>query len=164
MLPTFAVEEMVVPLMNHIAVLPLVSRQRMSLFPSPLKSPVSATVQFSGMFPSPVADEKCPLPINHMAVLPLVSRQRMSVVPSPSKSPVPTMDQFVGALPTDVVERMAEPSISQVATLPLVSRHKRSLPIVAVEVASTNNRPACRDVSNAFRYYHLTADTYEPNR
>jgi hypothetical protein len=36
MLPTLPVNEMVVPFMNHIDVLPLESRQRRSLMPSPL--------------------------------------------------------------------------------------------------------------------------------
>jgi hypothetical protein len=36
MLPTPAVEATVVPFMNHIAVLPLVSRHNRSLMPSPL--------------------------------------------------------------------------------------------------------------------------------
>jgi hypothetical protein len=36
MLPTLAVEATVTPFMNHIAVLPLVSRQSRSLMPSPL--------------------------------------------------------------------------------------------------------------------------------
>jgi hypothetical protein len=42
-LPIVTPEVMLVPLMNQMYALPLVSRHRMSLFPSPLKSPMVAT-------------------------------------------------------------------------------------------------------------------------
>ena len=43
--------------MNQIARLPLVSRQRMSPLPSPLKSAVATTVQVVGTLPTPADDE-----------------------------------------------------------------------------------------------------------
>src|ERR1700691_2695330 len=45
----------VVPFMNHIATSPPVSCQRMSLLPSPLKSPVSTIDHVVGTFPTPAA-------------------------------------------------------------------------------------------------------------
>jgi len=42
--------------MNHIDVLPLVSRQSRSVMPSPLKSPVPASVQTKETLPSPPED------------------------------------------------------------------------------------------------------------
>ena len=89
----------VVPFMNQIAVLPPVSRQRISLLPSPSKSPVPTIDQLVGTVP------RLPPPMlvapfmNHIATLPLVLRQRMSPLPSPLKSPVPTMLQLVGTNP-----------------------------------------------------------------
>src|SRR5258707_5616622 len=113
-----------VPFMNQIATLPLVvSRHRISLLPSPLKSPVPTTDQVVGTFPTPaVLGFKMVVPcISQIATLPLVSRQRMSHLPSPLKSPVPTMDQVVGTFPTPAVLgfKTVVPFISQIATLPL---------------------------------------------
>jgi hypothetical protein len=46
MVPTPAVDKTAVPFMNQIAMLPVATlRKRMSLIPSPLKSPVSAIIQ-----------------------------------------------------------------------------------------------------------------------
>src|SRR5258707_10488823 len=95
-----------VPFMNQIATLPLLaSRHRMSLLPSPLKSPVPTTDQVVGTFPTPaVLGFKTVVPfISQIATLPLVSRQSMSHLPSPLKSPGPTTDQVVGPFPPPAV-------------------------------------------------------------
>src|SRR5215470_11543296 len=133
-LPTPAVLgfKTVVPFISQIAILPLVvSRQRMSHLPSPLKSPVPTMDQLAGTFPTPAAlGFKIVVPfISQIATLPLVSRQRMSHLPSPLKSPVPTMDQAVATFPTPAALgfKTAVPFISQIATLPLPSRHTMSL-------------------------------------
>src|SRR5499427_4623797 len=123
--------KIVVPFMNQIATLPLVSCHRTSLLPSPLKSPVPTIDQVVGTFPTPaVLGFKTVVPfISQIARLPrVVSRQRMSHLPSPLKSPVPTMDQLVGTFPTAAVLgfKTVVPFISQMATLPLVSRHRMS--------------------------------------
>src|SRR5262249_45259717 len=80
-----------VPLTHHSSNCPvLVLYQRMSLLPSPLKSPVSAIVQ--GLTtepgePPPIID---PPFISQITTCPLVVLyQRMSLIPSPLKSPVP---------------------------------------------------------------------------
>src|SRR5258708_17256791 len=121
-----------VPFMNQIATLPLVvSRHRISLLPSPLKSPVPTIDQVVGTFPTPaVLGFETVVPfISQIATLPLVSRQRMSHLPSPLKSPVPTIDQVVGTFPTPAVLgfKTMMPFISQLATLPLVSLQGMSL-------------------------------------
>src|SRR5262249_29397662 len=108
------------------AVLPLVSRHKMSPLPSPLKSATPATDHELGMLPTP-ADEKTCVPImNHIAVLPLVSRHSKSYVPSPLKSRWPTIDQLAGAEPAAADSSTWVPFISQTAMLvPL--RHTMSL-------------------------------------
>src|SRR5215470_17523659 len=108
-----------VPFMNQIATLPpAVSRHRMSLLPSPLKSPVPTIDHVVGTFPtSAVLGFNTVVPfISQIATLPLVSRQRMSLLPSPLKSPVPTMDQVVGTFPTPAVLgfKTVVPFISQI--------------------------------------------------
>src|SRR6266852_342897 len=90
--PTPADCETCGPFMNQIATLPLLSCQRMSLLPSPLKSPVSTIVQLVGAEPSPADWVTCAPFISQIATLPLPSRHRMSLLPSPLKSPVPTID------------------------------------------------------------------------
>src|SRR6266852_4690241 len=119
----------VVPFISQIARLPLVvSRQRMSHLPSPLKSPVPTIDQVVGTFPTPaVLGFKTVVPfISQIATLPLVSRQRMSHLPSPLKSPVPTIDQAVGTFPTTADCTTCVPFISHTPTLPLVSRKRMS--------------------------------------
>src|SRR5260370_23304595 len=106
-----------------MAILPLVvSRQRMSPLPSPLKSPVPTIDQLVGTFPTPaVLGFKMVVPfISQMATLPLVSRQRMSDLPSPLKSPVPTIDHVGPTFPTPAgfVFKTVAPCISQITTLP----------------------------------------------
>src|SRR6266852_5336927 len=122
----------VVPFISQMATLPLVvSRQRMSHLPSPLKSPVPTMDQVLGTFPTPaVLGFKTVVPlISQIATLPLVSLQRMSHFPSPLKSPVPPIDQVLGTFPTPAVLgfKTVVPFISQIATLPLVSRQAMSL-------------------------------------
>ena len=57
-LPRPAVAEIVAPFMRRIPnVSPAVSRHRMSDMPSPLKSPVSATLQMLGTLPTPAVAE-----------------------------------------------------------------------------------------------------------
>ena len=76
--------------MNQICTFPLVSFQRMSLLPSPLKSPVSAIDQLFGICTNgPVCATVAPF-ISQIDVFPAESRQRMSLLPSPLKSPVLT--------------------------------------------------------------------------
>src|SRR5450631_2175456 len=88
-----------VPFISQITTLPLVSRQRMSLLPSPLKSPVPTMDQTVGTFPTnegpPGFKTLVPF-ISQITTSPPVSLHRMSLLPSPLKSPVPTMDQTVG--------------------------------------------------------------------
>src|SRR5215831_18588777 len=120
-----------VPFMNQIAMLPLLSRHRTSLLPSPLKSPVPTIDQVVGTFPTAaVLGFKTVVPFTfQIATLPLVSLQRMSHLPSPLKSPVPTIDQVAGTFPTPAVLgfKTVVPFISQIAILPLVvSRHRMS--------------------------------------
>src|SRR5260370_12303212 len=85
----------VVPFISQMATLPLVSRQRMSHLPSPLKSPVPTMDQVVATFPTPaVLGFKTVVPfISQIPPLPLSSLQRMSPLPSPLQAPVPTMDQ-----------------------------------------------------------------------
>src|SRR5260221_3871709 len=85
-----------VPFTNQIATLPLVSCQRMSLLPSPLKSPVSTIDQVVGADPRPTDIMNSAASISHTATAPLASRHRMSLLPSPLESPVPITDQVVG--------------------------------------------------------------------
>src|SRR5882672_5526269 len=116
-----------VPFMNQIATLPLVSCQRMSLLPSPSKSPVSTIDQMAGAEPAAAACVTCSPFINQIATVPLlVSRHRMSLLPSPLKSPVPAMVQLVGTEPTPAPEACA-PFMNQIATLPLLSCQRMSL-------------------------------------
>src|SRR5215468_7392160 len=122
----------VVPFISQIAILPLVvSRQRMSHLPSPLKSPVPTMDQFVGTVPTPaVAAFKTVVPfISQIATLPLVSCHTRSLLPSPLKSPIPTMDQVVPIFPTPAALgfKTVVPFISQIATWPLVSRQAMSL-------------------------------------
>src|SRR5260370_1226948 len=82
------------PFMSQIAIFPLVSRQRMSPLPSPLKSAVPTTDQVVGTFPTPLDEDTCAPFMNQIAMLPLVlSRQSKSDLPSPLKSRCPTIDQ-----------------------------------------------------------------------
>jgi len=85
--------------MNHIARLPLVSRQSMSPLPSALKSS-------GGRHIAEAADEVTDAPfMNH-----IVSRQGMSPLPSPLKSAVELTDQAVGITPRPAVDVTVVPS------------------------------------------------------
>ena len=68
------------PFMSHIDTSPLVSCQRMSLLPSPLKSPVPMIDHLVATLPRPADDETVAPFMNHIARLPLVSRQRRSAL------------------------------------------------------------------------------------
>src|SRR5688572_15695530 len=96
--PTPAVDEMVTPLRNQIATLPLVSRQSKSLLPSPLKSPVSTMLQLAETRPRPPVCKTAVPFISQTATLPVVSRHTISALPSPLKSPVATIDHVVGTV------------------------------------------------------------------
>ena len=70
----------VVPLISHIARLPLLSCHRMSPLPSPSKSPVATTVHVvRDIADAPGRRDLCPF-MNHIAVLPLVSRHNKVAV------------------------------------------------------------------------------------
>src|SRR5262249_33912887 len=102
---------------------------RMSLTPSPSKSPVAVIVQSAiGNEPRPIADLIVPLLfISHSAIPPAFSRQRMSRTLSLLRSPVPAICQLMGTLPT-VTDDCNAPELfrNQIATLPLVSRQRMS--------------------------------------
>ena len=87
------------PLISQIAVLPLPSRQTMSLLPSPSKSPVPTTDHARGTLPTLTAEATWVPFMNQIEVLPLLSRHNRSLMPSPSKSPAPTSDHGAGTLP-----------------------------------------------------------------
>src|SRR5450631_3846628 len=122
-----------VPFISQITTSPLVSRHRMSLLPSPLKSPIPTMDQTVGAFPTnegPPGFKTLVPCISQLTTSPLVSRQRMSLLPSPLKSPVPTIDQTVGAFPTNEGPpgfKTVVPFISQITTSPLVSRQRMPL-------------------------------------
>ncbi len=75
-LPMVAVAVGVTPLISQIPTLPLVSRQRMSDMPSPLKSPVSAMLQAAGTLPMPEVEATAVPLRSQIPTLPLVSRQK----------------------------------------------------------------------------------------
>src|SRR5262245_47946655 len=78
--PMLADEVTVVPLMNHIARLPLVSRHNRSCLPSPLKSRCALMVQKVDTVPRPT---DCPIDapfISHSATWPPLPRQAMSLL------------------------------------------------------------------------------------
>src|SRR5260370_21683802 len=110
--------------MNQIATLPLVSCQRMSLLPSPLKSPVPTIFHtLGGAFPTPAACVTCAPFISQIATSPVaVFRHRMSPLPSPLKSPVPAIDHTVATFPTPADSVTSVPSRNQLSTSPLLSR------------------------------------------
>src|SRR5260370_476929 len=113
------------PLMNQIPTLPLVSCQRMSPLPSPLKSPVPATDQPAIIAPTPAGVACAPF-MNQIPTLPLVSRHSKSALPSPLKSRCPTIDQPAGPAPTPAGVTCT-PFISPTPGVPLPSPKARSL-------------------------------------
>src|SRR5579862_7277676 len=90
------------PFKNQIATSPALSCHRISVMPSPLKSPLPAIDHLLGSaLPTPQDWVGVAPFISHSATLPLLSCQRMSPLPSPLKSPVPAIDHLLGsALPT----------------------------------------------------------------
>src|SRR5260370_2581473 len=111
--------------MNQIPTLPLVSCQRMSPLPSPLKSPVPATDQMVDIVPTPAGVACAPF-MNQIPTLPLPSRHSQSALPSPLKSRWPTIDQPAATLPTPAGVTCA-PFISHTPVLPLLSAQAMSL-------------------------------------
>src|SRR5580704_5051622 len=84
--PTDRFDEIVPPFISQIATLPLVSVQRMSPLPSPLKSPVPTIDQLVGTVAICRFEAIDPLFMSHIATGPALSCQRMSLSPSPLKS------------------------------------------------------------------------------
>src|SRR5216683_1892650 len=113
------------PFMNQIPTLPLPSCKRMSLLPSPLKSPVPAIDQPAGAAPTPAGVTCAPF-MNQIPTLPLVSRHSKSALPSPLKSRCPTIDQPAGPAPTPAGVTCT-PFISHTPVLPLPSPNAISL-------------------------------------
>src|SRR6516225_4991167 len=89
---------------SHTKVSPVMGMfQRMSLVPSPLKSPVSAICQGGGGVKAgtaPKITDVPSLPMSQISVCRVVLlNQTMSVLPSPLKSPVPATVQSRGGVP-----------------------------------------------------------------
>ena len=122
--------------------LPLLSTHRMSLLPSPLKSPVSDR---PGQRRCPNRHPDVILTVVHQpdATCRWYRANRMSLVPSPLKSPVPTTDQAAGSCRG---QRPADwpPLINQTDTSPLVLLPENVGVAVAVEVAGAGDRPGDR--------------------
>src|SRR5208282_4516686 len=126
--------KIVVPFISQIATSPDVSCQRMSVLPSPLKSPVPTIDQPDAVGTVPtyeVVGFKIVVPfISQIATSPDVSCQRMSALPSPLKSRWPTIDQVLDdTVPTYVAVgfKIVVPFISQIAASPAVSCQRMSL-------------------------------------
>src|SRR5580704_3693934 len=114
MLPDCVITEPVIS--QRATSLLLLSRQRMSPLPSPLKSPVPTTDQVVPTVAT-VAGEACRPFMNQIAVVPVLpSRQSKSALPSPSKSRCATICQLVVTVPSPPDCRIDEPFISQTAT------------------------------------------------
>src|ERR1700754_4961859 len=137
---------MLVPFISQIATLPNVSCHKMSLMPSPLKSPVPlidhgpGTLATNELF---AFNTLVPF-ISQIATLPDVSRHRMSALPSPSKSPVPATDQFGGTTPSPTVVIAFAPLMSDIAgSLVRALRHRMSpLPSPSKSPVPTTTQPA----------------------
>src|SRR5215467_5047505 len=115
--------------MNQIATVPLELRQRMSLLPSPLKSPVSMIDQSVGTFATPTDWMSCAPFISQIATVPvLASRHRMSDEPLPSKSPVPTMTQLDDTTPRLALVAMPRPNTCQTTSAPVLLSRQNTLP------------------------------------
>src|SRR2546430_3769343 len=118
MVPRLAEPVTIEPFINQIRRWPVaVFCQRMSGFPSPLKSPVLAICQAVAMTPR-LADPVRVAPfINQIRRWPVtVFCQRMSGLPSPLKSPVPAICQAVEMAP-----RLADP----VRVAPFINQIRR---------------------------------------
>src|SRR5215831_8123853 len=120
----------VAPLMNQIVMLPLAALlHRMSVLPSPSKSPVPTTVEpASASEPTATllataAPFICQIPV----ALDVPLRQRISDLPSPSKSPTPAIAQPRSAFDRALLLAIAVPFISQIASSPVARlRHTMS--------------------------------------
>src|SRR5258708_4830407 len=88
-------DTIVVPFISHSASAPLSLRHSMSVRASPLKSPISTTLNDASGVTGVPADVTNPLAaitgpfMVHRIRAPLVERQRMSLLPSKLKSPAP---------------------------------------------------------------------------
>src|SRR5258708_28289787 len=94
---------MVVPFINKLALLLLVSSHTTSLLPSPLKSPVPTMDQVVGTFPIPaVLGFNTVVPfISQIAILPLVACHTMlPFLPSSLQTPTPTIHQYLSTSTT----------------------------------------------------------------
>jgi hypothetical protein len=129
---------MAVPFMNHIEVLPLVSRHNRSAVPLPSKSRCPTNDQVLGTLPS-APDEATPAPfMSHTAMSPLVSRQTMSLIILASRSCVlvgglvsgtgplhcpnvsPSLTGGLGAVISECLQIVALMSLSLAPALPTV--------------------------------------------
>src|SRR6516225_6656523 len=104
-----------VPLMNQINTCPVVVlRQRMSLIPSPLKSPVPTITQSVVTLPGTPLPITLATSISQISTSPLlVLYQRMSVLPSPLKSPVPATVQGLPGVKREPPPITLVPLVSQ---------------------------------------------------
>src|SRR5580700_6464513 len=103
------------PLVNQIDSAPeLVSRHRMSMLPSPLKSPTACTTKLLVTVPSPLELITWPFCTPHSAMSPAVSRHNISPLASP------TMVQVLGSAPKTAVEATVAPFMNQTATVPVL--------------------------------------------
>ena len=90
---------------GQITLAPLTLRHRMSLWPSPVKSPIPATCH---PLSSEASQYPGALPPGQITLAPLLLRHRMSLRPSPVKSPIPATchplssgaSQYPGPWPT----------------------------------------------------------------
>src|SRR5262249_30877201 len=119
-----------VPLSNHSTTCPFILfLQRMSLTPSPLKSPVSSKNHWSGAAEPGeplVGSTVVPLSNQSTTCPVVVLYQTMSLKPSPLKSPVPTMSQGLGAEPGEpLVGSTVVPFMNQSTTCPVVGLYQR---------------------------------------
>ena len=99
---------MLKPFINHIATAPEMCRHRISLLPSPLKSPVPAICQSFPGVPTKALDWMLKPFINHIATAPEMCRHRISLLPSPLKSPVPAICQSLSAVPKSSAAPVAQ--------------------------------------------------------
>src|SRR5262245_29413775 len=96
-------------LRNQIATVPVtLSRQRISMLPSPLKSPVPATAQFIATRPTPAHRVTAPSRTCHNATSPALLRQTRSPFWSD-----PTMVQSLDTTPKPAVDEMFLPIMIQ---------------------------------------------------
>src|SRR5262245_40913469 len=115
--------------MSQIAAVPAaLLRHNRSLLPSPLKSPVPASVQLDGTVAKVFTWSMLLSFMIQMDVAPAVLRNTMSLLWSPLKSPTPRIVQLEGTEPSDGALMMVPLFMSQIAAVPAaLLRHNRSL-------------------------------------